>query len=48
MMRQPVQDTEDRVVPHDHAWRLVSEVHSRGHRIRLVYRCDLCAVTWTT
>ena len=33
---------------HDHAWRVVSEVHSRGHRLRLVYRCDLCTATWTT
>ena len=33
---------------HDHAWRVVSEVHSRGHCLRLVYRCDLCTATWTT
>ena len=33
---------------HDHAWRVVNEVHSRGHRLRLVYRCDLCTATWTT
>ena len=33
---------------HDHAWRVVSEVHSRGHCLRLVYQCDLCSATWTT
>jgi hypothetical protein len=48
MLRQSVQSTESRVQDHDHAWRVVSEVHSRGRRIRLVYRCDLCSVTWTT
>jgi hypothetical protein len=48
MMRQSAQSTEERPETHDHAWRVVGEVHSRGRTIRLVYRCDLCAVTWTT
>jgi hypothetical protein len=57
-MSRSAQDTEERAETHDpelhdfemhdHAWRVVSEVHSRGHRLRLVYRCDLCTATWTT
>jgi hypothetical protein len=57
-MTRSAQSSEERTKPHDpelhdlemhdHAWRVVSEVHSRGHRLRMVYRCDLCTATWTT